>query len=405
MKDTLTDKLYHYYKTKEILPTYAKFASGEDLRRYRNHRESFFRDKLRLPPHMFRGAQLVEFGPDCGENSLVFATWGADVTLVEPNPNSWPIIEAYFKRFQLTDRLVSRSTADLEQFETDARFRFIDAEGFIYTIKPDSIWIGLFQRILDDDGFAVISYMESFGSLLEFVLKVIFSFAGGGKGRDSVEIAWRLFEGKWNSIPHTRSFESWVMDVLENPFVRLQHCFEAGAMYEMLSSSDFDIYASWPNYLELANVYWHKKEISREERKRDDLEFILRSRLSFVFGGKLLVCCEPDKGLRSIGNALRELLGTVDQLIDRQDAEDLNRCRSLFDTIRSFLHEDRRNVLASEQCRAETLELLQSLDHVFSLLSANDIEGLIAFCNTDPAFIRSWGMPHHFAVLRKSNTL
>ena len=38
---------------------------------------------MSVPPALFRGADVLEFGPDSGENAVVFARWGARLTLVE----------------------------------------------------------------------------------------------------------------------------------------------------------------------------------------------------------------------------------------------------------------------------------------------------------------------------------
>ena len=97
MNQDRSDQLSLYYQAKDILPTYARFSKKESLDKYNLFRYKFFLEKLYLPPQMFKGASLVEFGPDSGENSLVFADWGANLTLVEPNPNAWPRIMDNFQ--------------------------------------------------------------------------------------------------------------------------------------------------------------------------------------------------------------------------------------------------------------------------------------------------------------------
>ena len=60
-----------------MLPTVGHFQEDTDLIAHEEHSRRLFLDKLKMPPQMFRGARLLEFGPDAGENSLVFALWGA----------------------------------------------------------------------------------------------------------------------------------------------------------------------------------------------------------------------------------------------------------------------------------------------------------------------------------------
>ncbi len=79
------DKLFQYYAHEQFLPTFGNFDSATKLAQYANARRTVFAEKLMLPLRTFDGADVLEFGPDTGENALVFAQWGAKLTLAEPN--------------------------------------------------------------------------------------------------------------------------------------------------------------------------------------------------------------------------------------------------------------------------------------------------------------------------------
>ena len=68
------NKMHLYYKEKGILPTHASLCNQSDFERYEGSRNNFYLHKLYLPPMLFKGKRLIEFGPDSGENSLVFAS-------------------------------------------------------------------------------------------------------------------------------------------------------------------------------------------------------------------------------------------------------------------------------------------------------------------------------------------
>src|SRR6185312_15035919 len=80
-------------------------------------------------------------GPDSGENAMVFAGWGARMTLAEPNRLAHDRIQAYFARFDVANHLRELVLSDVEGFLSDRRFDIIDAEGFIYTIQPSETWL------------------------------------------------------------------------------------------------------------------------------------------------------------------------------------------------------------------------------------------------------------------------
>ena len=108
------DKLFNYYERQAVLPTFGNFKSATELEAYASQRRELFSDKLVLPPRLFRDAEVLEFGPDSGENALVFAGWGANMTLAEPNRHAHPKIEAYFAHFGLTERLRQLATVGVE---------------------------------------------------------------------------------------------------------------------------------------------------------------------------------------------------------------------------------------------------------------------------------------------------
>src|SRR5579871_1096924 len=126
------DTLYNYYGAQPILPTYSNFLTAEDLAAHAQHRRSLFTEKLYLPARLFRGSDLIEFGPDSGENSLVFAQWGAACSLVEPNTKAHPFIRQYFSHYGMSDRLVNLEASDIAAYavmtELPRRYDYVDAE-------------------------------------------------------------------------------------------------------------------------------------------------------------------------------------------------------------------------------------------------------------------------------------
>src|ERR1700687_839187 len=116
--------LHDYYEQRDFKPTFAGLKSKDELDAYALRRQSIYRALLHLPPRIFEGSRLCEFGPDTGENALVFARWGARVTLVEPHASAWPEIRAYFARYGLDERLEDIVGETIESFESETRFDF-----------------------------------------------------------------------------------------------------------------------------------------------------------------------------------------------------------------------------------------------------------------------------------------
>ncbi len=393
------DKLFQYYERQDVLPTFGNFKSPAELDAYAAQRRELFSGKLMLPPRLFRDAEVLEFGPDSGENAMVFARWGAGMTLAEPNQQAHSKIQSYFARFCLSDRLRELTLADVEGFRSDRRFDVVDAEGFIYTIQPSEKWLRVFRQLLNADGHAVVSYYERYGGFFELALKAIHAAGKALTGRPPLEAATLLFESKWESIPHTRSFGSWVMDVLENPFVRHRYFIDATELCQAADRFGFDSHAAWPSYNDTLDLYWHKKVLPSDEKLRRTLRHLRRSRLSFLGGCKLYLVGQAEE-VDSISSAIERLIFDMDALIDDPFGDGLTRVISGLESLRKTVAATA--ILADDEAEIETFSAtLDSFFRVFSAIRARDIAGLTALTRNDAAFINCWGLPAHFLVLRK----
>jgi len=396
MADT---KLFQYYGRQDVLPTFGNFKSPEELETYAAQRRELFADKLMLSPVLFRDAEMLEFGPDSGENAMVFAGWGARMTLAEPNRQAHVKIRAYFTRFGLAEQLRELALADVEGFHCDRRFDIIDAEGFIYTIQPYETWLRIFHQLLRPDGYAVVSYYERYGGFFELALKAIHAAGKVLTGLAPLETAKLLFEAKWNSIPHTRAFESWLMDVLENPFVRYRTFIDAGELCQTANGLGFDLHTAWPSYRDALDIYWHKKIHPPAEKLHRIAQHLRRSRLSFL-GGRKLYLVGRALAVETLCASIERLVRDVDWLIDDPFGDSLAQVISGLTSLRDTLRTT--DILADDGADIEAFTAtLDSFLRIFSAVERRDVTSVAALTQSDAAFIKTWGQPAHFLVLRK----
>jgi hypothetical protein len=393
------DKLFQYYERQDVLPTFGNLKSPAEFEAYAAQRRELFSEKLMLPPRLFGDAEVLEFGPDSGENAITFAGWGARMTLAEPNRQAHAKIHAYFARFAFSDRLREVAFSDVEGFRSERRFDVVDAEGFIYTIQPSETWLGIFHQLLNADGYAIVSYYERYGGFFELALKAIHAAGKALTDRPGLETAKLLFDAKWNSIPHTRSFESWLMDVLENPFVRHRYFIDAAELCQAADRLGFDIHAAWPSYRDTLDVYWHKKILHSDEKLRRALYHLRRSRLSFL-GGRKLYLVGRTEIVASISSSLECLIRDVDGLIDDPLGDGLARVTSGLASLRKTI--EATEILADDTADVELFgATLDSFFRIFTAIGRRDVAALTALTQSDAAFIDAWGLPAHFLVLRK----
>jgi hypothetical protein len=287
---------------------------------------------------------------------------------------------------------------DVEGFRSDRRFDIIDAEGFIYTV-PTENWLGIFHRLLNPDGYAVVSYYERYGGFFELALKAIHAAGKALTGRPGLETAKLLFDAKWNSIPHTRSFESWLMDVLENPFVRHRYFLDAGALCTTAHEQGFDIHSAWPAYRDSLDVYWHKKVLSDDEKLRRATRHLGRSRLSFL-GGRKLYLAGKTEAVKAISASIETLVLHVDAMIDDPFGSSLPRAIASLASLRETI--PATDILADDASDIDAIiATLDSFHRIFDAIGRRDASTVTALTQSDQAFINTWGQPAHFLVIRK----
>ena len=392
-------KLFQYYEHERFLPTFGNFENAAKLAQYATARHTIFAEKLSLPIRLFDNANVLEFGPDTGENALVFAQWGANLTLSEPNKNAHDQIRSYFERFALGDRLRHIGETDIEGFAGEERYDIIDAEGFIYTVQPTSLWLRVFGENLKPGGYAIVSYYETHGAFIELTLKAIHWAYKALTSLPPEEAALNLYESKWNSIPHTRAFTSWVRDVLENPFVRLRYFLGASDLCRSASEHGFDVHSSWPCYKDLLDIYWHKKTLSRAEQLSRNAIHMDRSAFSFLSGQKMYLVGSAAE-IATCREVLNALVAQMDALIDQPLGDGLPVLLSGLRQLRQLA--ETANVLVDDEGSIGNFQtFLQTLESIFNAVQRRDLGEITRLTNTDRSFISAWGMPTHFLVLRK----
>jgi hypothetical protein len=387
--------LYDYYATKTIRPTHANFSDENELASYAELRQKVFH-RLMFPPDMFFGKRVLEFGPDTGENSLVFAQWGSRLTLVEPNREAHPYIQKYFEKFRLSDRLDDVIAASLLEFESPRKFDIIDAEGFIYTVQPTSAWVKKTSECLNIGGYLIISSTTPHGAFIELLMKAIYQRVARTSGYGaSVETAKVLFQPKWDRIPHTRTFESWHMDILENPFVRTKYFIDPVALLNEAHAGGYRLHSAWPTYADALSMSWIKGPLDLDADVRSAISFVEQSRVSHLLGCK---CFVPGITRTQI-QSLDLLVNITDGLIDKWSRDACSVAQECVSNIEAHLQ-----VLAkatSDPSLQVAQNVLAMIGSAFKFLASDDVSPLIEFCRNDKTFMSTWGMPNHYTIFQR----
>ncbi len=397
MSDQIESPL-DWYEQQSFLPTFGGFETDDDLAAHERYRRRLFTEKLLLPPRLFAGSRLLEFGPDAGENALAFARWGATCTLAEPHRRAHPVIVEYFDRFGLTPRLDLLTADDVDSFPVpppDGRFDFVDAEGFLNMVQPISGWIEKLAAVAAPGGFVILFEVTRPGCALELLWKVVHHRFRSLTGASPLEAADSLFTAKWASIPHKRSMSAWVMDVLENPFVRLPYCLDPAALCAAMVDAGFRLYSSWPRYDSGLDVHWFKTEESVAAQLERQTAFLAQSRLTHLFSRRLFLT-HPSAEVESL---VESLVSDLDHLIDGFPPDRVEELLATLSRIGEVV--GGAGIVATPEDRRATQETIGMIRSLLDVLGSEEPEAIAAFCANDSRFIRTWGNATHFLVFER----
>ncbi len=310
--------LLSYYRGAAFNPLGIDLGDPAKLAAHRAKREHLYRTLLGLPIDWLRGKEVLEVGPASGENALVLAMLGANLTLVEPNEHTRPGIPALFEQFGVRDRIRELSASTIDAFKSDRTFDLVVAEGFVDTLADRERAIARLCELASPGGIVSVTRHEAVGMLAEFVKKAVYARcvrveqerSGAPLAEDArVAIAEALFGADYARIPASRPFRTWWKDNLDSPVVNEWLLWPFEEMLAAFRAGGCRYHASHPNYVERDTLRWYKDVPTDEERERAVLEgYVLRAP-SFVLAGPLFDGGDPPLPVcRDVVAAFREFV-------------------------------------------------------------------------------------------------
>ena len=263
--------LVDYYRELRFNPVPISLADKALWKLHVAKRRNLYERHLGIPISLLRGRRIIEFGCNSGENALVLASIGADLTLVEPNKQVFPRLESYFKKFGFEKRISSLVNSDIAGFKSGNVYDMVIAEGFINTLPDREEAIRKLCALTVKNGLIVVSHDDRYGHFMEMVRKFVFWIACRLEhvedmyGARSLEIARRLHGSDFASINASRQFESWWKDVLVNPFVSYDKFWTCSDVVSLFDGEGCEYYSGSPRWDSVDRFSWYKNIITTKE--------------------------------------------------------------------------------------------------------------------------------------------
>lgn len=305
--------LLDYYRKNNFNPVPIDLATPEALTAHAAKRRNLYAGHLGIPLGLLGGQQVLEFGCNSGENAVVLALCGANLTLVEPNEQVHQRLRDVFAAFGLENRLAALSGLGIDDFPEDRKFNVVLAEGFLFALPNKAEMAAKICRLLAPGGIGVISFNCRFGGLIELHKRLALYRACELAGVDfrsdeSLAIAQELFGPAFSRISASRPFAAWWKDLLVNPFYANRYLWSYGELLPILAANGAEVLATSPRWFVDEPMRWYKS--APDAGCRHEL-FMSHWRERF---GSMLTGKPAQPGLEADGAAGAEVVAGVEAL-------------------------------------------------------------------------------------------
>ena len=405
-----------FYIEHNFLPTktYMNLSDSKDYSTYKSQRLFLLENLLNIPRKILDGCSYLEIGPDSGENAILAASLGSYITCIDPNPLAIASVNDLFYNFpdkNVAKRLIKSEICYFEEYQTDKKFNLIACEGMIHTVTDSHSFVKKMSILSCPQGFVLVSYCNELSLFADlFHSKVFKSLVTNHLevkeiNKNSIEdiltFGKILFSNKWSRINHLRSIDTWLMDVLLNPVVKIEKTVDTLSMLKTFKDFGLNYFSSWPRYEQIGEMRWHRNIKTVDERfsnistqyKKFSLQFLLGHSTDFIH------IINDQEYIENLYRLCRKVNADLDVSNWIALGDDFKILIEILSNNSSFVHtEDYMKIISILNMLIEItdylkLDLHQDLIN-YMMLSSSESESSFDFNNY-------WGQPNHYLVLYK----
>ena len=359
-------------------------------------RRNLYEKHLGLPLSLFRGRNVLEFGCNSGENSLVLASVGADLTLVEPNDQVISRLEDLFAKFNLRSRITSLVNDDFESFQSNDTYEIVLAEGFLFNLAKRDSGLSKICGLLSPGGIGIISFIDRHASLVHATRQLLLWRACYLSGiedigsPDSLNLAHELFNDDFSSIAASRPFEVWWKDALVSPWTN-NHLWSYQEIIPIIEQAGCEFHSSSPKWATVDAFDWYKNVHTPSERHQS----LLRSwGASFPY---FMTGMPQRRGVNPLPehNMLQRLLTFIGEISDYTAPKVSSKPPPTYpEEVHSYF----------TRCKdPDTQEFSNDLKNIYRSAKTDSLPDLLATYHSCRIFRRCWGAHYHYVSFVKTD--
>ena len=251
---------------KEIPSNYFYNKNSNEYSKVIKNAEYMYKYNLKLPPEMFKGKKLIDFGAGTGENTIYLANWGAKCTLVEMNPIAHNISKKVFKKYSKS--IKDHKFINSSIFDVNIKKNFYDivhCRGVLSHTSGKEIAFKKISSALKKGGIIIFGDPNKSGGFQNMLQRfAVYNFSNNDE--DMVKVSEFLFKDdidrSYAAVRRTRReiiFDRWVIQSQDDPSI--------AEVINWMNKSNLKLYSSYPQLPNFYNIdsFYHKKKSNIED--------------------------------------------------------------------------------------------------------------------------------------------
>ncbi len=390
------ESLLAYYQSNKFNPVLISVEAPAVWEQHFAKRRNLYERHLGIPLPLLRGARVLEFGPNSGENSLVPALFGSRLTLVEPNDQVLPRLNRLFEQFGVESQIDAVHCETVDGFTTQETYDLVIAEGFLYTLPNRDSLLRKIVHLIAPGKFGIVSINDQYGGLLELLRRAILfqacrlSRVEDVQGTECLRLAQDLYADDFSRLKSSRSFEAWWKDTLVNPFYATEYLWSFPAVLEILKAEQCEFYSSSPVWATFQHYNWYKNLMTSEQRH----EFVLKD---WCIGLAYFLT-----GLRPQNTQQQPVDEKVIVAVEKLTADLSDASRSIPSSAQLPIYPAEIDQYLSRHTDALVQSFNLELQRLFkSMHDATRFEDLLAVYGKSNTIRSCWGTPYHYVCFQR----
>ncbi len=229
---------------KENPSTHFSNKGKREFKLWQKNLDFVWNSLMHFPPKMFEGCSLIDFGAGTGENTVHYANWGANCTLIDNNKDSLKVARKVFKKYSKNFNKHRFNCSSIFNYKSKKKYDIVVSQGAIHHTDNKEKAFKKIIKFLKPNGYLIFALSNPSGGFQNNLQRLlVYKFAKNWN--EMINVAEELFrEDISRSQKYSKRtrkeiiFDRYVVPKQDDPSIR--------ELFQWFKKSKIKFYSSYP---------------------------------------------------------------------------------------------------------------------------------------------------------------